>query len=118
MSPPRSGEPGPGRDFGPFEILEKIGAGAAGTVYRARHKTMDKVLALKILDILARADGPVRFEPLFNLIKAEVVTENREMVMQVLALLKNDHYLEQDLEGAYRFKFPLIRRWWILNRGS
>ncbi len=37
------------RDFGPFEIIEKIGAGAAGIVYKARHKSMDKIVALKIL---------------------------------------------------------------------
>ncbi len=37
------------RDFGPFEIIGKIGSGAAGVVYRARHKTMDKIVALKIL---------------------------------------------------------------------
>jgi hypothetical protein len=28
-----------------------------------------------------------------------------------------DHYLSRDSGGGYRFRFPLIRRWWKLDRG-
>jgi serine/threonine protein kinase len=35
--------------FGEYIILEKIGAGGMGQVYRAKHRTMDREVAIKIL---------------------------------------------------------------------
>ncbi|XZE17960.1 hypothetical protein SH449x_003241 [Pirellulaceae bacterium SH449] len=35
----------------------------------------------------------------------------------VLGRLSADHYLSRDTKGGYRFRFPLIRRWWRLDRG-
>ena len=52
-------EPGPARAagarleagarVGPYEILERIGAGGMGEVYRARHTQADQIVALKIV---------------------------------------------------------------------
>jgi serine/threonine protein kinase len=36
-----------GTDFGQYRILEKIGAGGMGCVYRAVHTRLQKVVALK-----------------------------------------------------------------------
>ena len=43
---------GCGRTLGNYTLLEKIGEGGMGTVYRARHRLMDRIVAVKVL-----ADG-------------------------------------------------------------
>ncbi|MBN1418813.1 MAG: serine/threonine protein kinase [Planctomycetes bacterium] len=47
-SPPPAGADIPPRLSG-FEIIEKVGGGSMGTVYRARQLSLDKIVALKIL---------------------------------------------------------------------
>ena len=41
------------RTLGHYEIIAPIGSGGMGQVYRARDKNLDRVVALKILPILA-----------------------------------------------------------------
>jgi hypothetical protein len=78
----------------------------------------ERPLALGMLDVLAFADGPLSFDDLFNLLKAHVATEDQEGARDVLTLLMRDHYVLQGADGAYRFRFSLIRRMWRLHRGG
>jgi hypothetical protein len=73
-------------------------------------------IALALLDAAATAE-PLSFEPLFNAAKQNIVTEDREAALAVLDLLSQDHYLVKSANGAYSFRFPLIRRAWTHMRG-
>jgi hypothetical protein len=35
----------------------------------------------------------------------------------VLQLLLKDHYLARDTDGAYRFRYAIVKIWWAYTRG-
>jgi serine/threonine protein kinase len=39
----------PGQQLGPYLLLEKLGEGGMGAVYKARHTRLNKIVALKVL---------------------------------------------------------------------
>ncbi len=49
---------------GKYELLEEIGSGGVGTVYRARHMALDKTVAIKLLQTSLKQDTNIqqRFE--------------------------------------------------------
>lgn len=72
---------------------------------------------LGLLDVLSTADSPLPFSDVFNRLKSKIATEDREAVLESLSSLQSDHYLLQDSAGGYRFRYPLIQRWWRFHRG-
>lgn len=74
-------------------------------------------IALAVLDALAVAKRAIPLAKLLQLVGAHVPSGNEELIRGVLVRLQRDHYVEQDLSGTLRFRFPLIRRFWQAHRG-
>ena len=77
----------------------------------------ERPFALGLLDILSITKRPLAFDDLFNLLKSRMVTEDSEMVRHMIMMLQRDHYVMQQTNGTYHFRFPLIQRSWRLQRG-
>lgn len=94
----------------PWELLhyrERI-----PTYYRSDAKSV-----LVILDSLAAAIAPLALGDLHREVKAASRFGDREKLLGLVTSLERDHYLQRDPDGRVRFRFPLIQRWWKLNRG-
>jgi len=74
-------------------------------------------LALVLLDVVAGADSPLPLDQITNLARHARSDVDPEAVRDLLKLLRRDHYLQLSEDGAYDFKFSLIKRWWRLDRG-
>lgn len=61
-------------------------------------------IALSINDLLAEG-------------RAAGTLDDRDRLIDLLRLMEQDHYLSRDAAGSYRFRFPLLQRWWRLARG-
>jgi hypothetical protein len=71
-----------------------------------------------ILDALAIAQESITVTDLRNTINSwSSEFDDKDELVRVLRLMERDHYLGRDLEGRVGFRFPLIRRWWALDRG-
>ena len=89
-----------------------------GEVKDADDKPVRKdYLAKLLLNHLAQSESPQTINECFAAIKAEIRIQQRDIVIELLKLLANDHYLDRDNDGGYRFRFPLVKRWWVLAEG-
>lgn len=88
--------------------------------YRERISTYypeDQKTVSLILDHLAVEQGTISVGELLAMLKGASQFDDRERLVRLLSLMERDHYLKRDEDGRYHFRFPLIRRWWKLNRG-
>jgi hypothetical protein len=77
----------------------------------------DQRAVLLLLDELASKHDAAAVNELLAMLKSSSTFDDRERLLRLLSLMERDHYLDRDAEGRYRFCFPLIRRWWKINRG-
>ena len=70
-----------------------------------------------VLDELAVRPDAAQVNELLARLKSASTFDDRERLLHLLSLMDRDHYLKRDEDGRYRFRFPLIRRWWKINRG-
>ncbi|CAI8813934.1 ATP-binding protein [Methylocaldum szegediense] len=72
---------------------------------------------LGILDGIAARQQPVSVNELLAELKGTGTLSDREQLIGLLKLVEQDHYLSRDDHGSYQFRFPLLKRWWMLSRG-
>jgi transcriptional regulator with XRE-family HTH domain len=91
--------------------------------YRERidnyYNEAQKPYALNILDILS-INPPTSFSRLWQYLKSEPDTKDKETARTVLRLLMKDYYLiqEDNLSGSlYSFRYQLVQNYWRLSRG-
>ncbi len=77
----------------------------------------DQKTVLLILDQLATQTEAATVNELLVMLKGASAFDDRERLLLLLSLMERDHYLKRDDAGRYRFRFPLISRWWKINRG-
>lgn len=77
----------------------------------------DQKAVFLILDDLIGPREAASVSELLTMLKGASTFDDRERLLRLLSLMERDHYLKRDEDGRYRFRFPLIRRWWKINRG-
>jgi len=90
----------------------------SGQLTDADGKAVEKApVAKTLLSHLAVATEPQSIDQCNADLKSRMRFENRDAVIELLKSLAMDHYLTRDEDGRYRFRFPLIQKWWILAEG-
>lgn len=70
-----------------------------------------------LLDELAASGKSASVNDLLAKLKSATSFDDRDRLLQIISLMERDHYLKRDTRGNCLFHFPLIRRWWKINRG-
>ncbi|WP_404786713.1 hypothetical protein [Altericista sp. CCNU0014] len=89
--------------------------------YRERidiyYADVEQTLALGILDELATTETSLSLRELLDRLNVQGAGLEPELVRKVVMLLRRDHYVVQQQDGSYEFKFSLIQRYWRMSRG-
>ena len=84
-----------------------------GIYYGKKHEKA----VLGILDSISVSSNAMSLNALLAELKAVGLLDDREMLIELLRLIEQDHYLTRNSDGHYSFQFPLLQRWWKLSRG-
>jgi hypothetical protein len=77
----------------------------------------DAQLVLLILDELSAANEVLEVNQILAGLKAQTPLADRTRLLNLLRTLERDHYVSRTPDGEYQFLFPLVKRWWKLDRG-
>ncbi|MDB5387720.1 MAG: hypothetical protein JWM11_3366 [Planctomycetaceae bacterium] len=77
----------------------------------------EAAIARCILDHFAVNDEPQSIDDVWSMIRSQLALTDRQVVVQMLRSLGQDHYLMSDTQKRYTFRFPLIKRWWKMAQG-
>ena len=84
-----------------------------GIYYGKKHEKA----VLGILDSISVSSNAMSLNALLAELKAVGLLDDRELLIELLRLIEQDHYLTRNSDGHYSFQFPLLQRWWKLSRG-
>ncbi len=102
MGPPHTSDPAPstlspGARFGAYEILEQLGAGGMGEVYRARDTRLGREVALKTVSLHhhSQAEALTRFE--LEARSASALNHPNIVTIYELGCVDNTHFIAMEL---------------------
>jgi hypothetical protein len=77
----------------------------------------EDAIARPILDHFATVDTPQTIDEVWSMIRSQFALTDRNLIVQMLKSLGQDHYLISDTDKRYSFRFPLVKRWWKIAQG-
>jgi hypothetical protein len=88
------------------------------TYYPDGDDARNVAIILDVLTINPDSADPLSVDEIFKYVSNRGSSlKDRDDLLRLLRLMDADHYLLREIDGGYRFRFPLIRRWWKLDRG-
>lgn len=76
----------------------------------------DAPTAQRILDVLALRSTPASAAEILSTLKGMSSFDDGPRLQLLLKWMERDHYLKRDGDGSHHFRFPLVKRWWLLHR--
>lgn len=89
------------RTLGGYQLLERIGQGGMGIVYRARQASLDRIVAVKVLGTLANKEYVHRFRT--EAVAAGSLQHPNIVAVHEVGLWEGQHYLVMDYVGGPTF---------------
>jgi hypothetical protein len=81
-----------------------------------RPVVLAKIVA-RMLDGIAAQAAAQDIDEIWNDLKSGFALDDRALVIRLLMMLAQDHYLCCDTEKRYTFRYALLRKWWMLAQG-